>query len=73
MATAGDLGLVPPAVLSTEMPPVMGAGFDLRAAHWMIRDHSFVRTTSIDAFVATKRLSKRKRGTLDYLGVGDPT
>ena len=72
VATAGDLGLVPPAVLLTEMPPVMGSGFDLRAAHWMIRDHSFVRTTSLDAFVATKRLSKRKRATLDYLGVGDP-
>jgi len=47
-------------------------GIRLRAAHWMIRDHSFVRTTSINAFVATKRLSKTRRATLDYLGVGDP-
>src|SRR5262249_29105708 len=38
----------------------------------MIRDHSFVRTTSLNAFVATKRLAKSKRATLDYLGVGDP-
>ncbi|CAN5895181.1 hypothetical protein BH11PSE3_BH11PSE3_15710 [soil metagenome] len=63
---------VPPAVLLTEIPPAMGAGYDLRAAHWLVRDHAFVRTTSIDAFVATKRLSREKSATLDYLGVGDP-
>jgi CHAT domain-containing protein len=72
VASSGVLAQVPPAALLTEVPPAMGAGFDLRAAHWMIRDHSFVRTTSINAFVATKRLSKTKRATLDYLGVGDP-
>jgi CHAT domain len=66
------VGQVPPAALLAEVPPVLGSGFDLRAAHWMIRDHSFVRTTSISAFVATKRLSKTRRATLDYLGVGDP-
>jgi hypothetical protein len=68
----GAAGQVPPAALLAEVPPVLGAGFDLRSAHWLIRDHSFVRTSSIDAFVATKKLSKTKRATLDYLGVGDP-
>src|SRR5262245_427652 len=34
----GDLGLVPPAALLTEVPPAMGSGFDLRAAHWLVRD-----------------------------------
>ena len=72
VATADAVGQVPPAALLAEIPPALGAGFDLRAAHWMIRDHSFVRTTSINAFVATKRLAKTKRATLDYLGVGDP-
>ena len=38
----------------------------------MTFDVTFVRTSSIDAFVATKKLSKTKRATLDYLGVGDP-
>ncbi len=70
---AGALaGQVPPAALLAEVPPVLGAGYDLRKAHWLIRDHSFVRTSSIDAFVATKRLAKTRRATLDYLGVGDP-
>ena len=72
VATADVVGQVPPAALLAEVPPALGTGFDLRAAHWMIRDHSFVRTTSINAFVATKRLSKTRRASLDYLGVGDP-
>jgi CHAT domain len=69
---AGIVGQVPPAALLAEVPPGLGAGYDLRSALWLIRDHSFVRTSSIDAFVATKKLSKTKRATLDYLGVGDP-
>ena len=68
----GVAGQVPAATLLEEMPPVLGAGYDLRSARWLIREHSFVRTSSIDAFVATKKLSKTKRATLDYLGVGDP-
>jgi CHAT domain-containing protein len=72
VATNGPLDYVPPAALLADIPPKLGSGFDLRSAHWMIRDHSFVRTTSINAFVATKRLSKTKRASLDYLGVGDP-
>lgn len=63
---------IPPAALLADMPPRSGAGFDLRAAPWLIRNHSFVKTNSIDAFVAAKVLSKSKRATLDYLGVGDP-
>lgn len=63
---------VPPAALLAGMPPVLGNGYDLRAARWLIRDHAFVRTSSINAFVATKRLSRTKSATLDYLGVGDP-
>ena len=69
---AGIVGQVPPAALLAEVPPALGAGYDLRSARWLIRDRSFVRTSSIDAFVATKKLSKTKRATLDYLGVGDP-
>ena len=72
VAPDGAAGQVPPAALLAEVPPVQGAGYDLRAARWLIRNHSFVRTSSIDAFVATKKLSKAKRATLDYLGVGDP-
>ncbi len=63
---------VPPVALLAEVPPVLGNGYDLRAARWLIRDHAFVRTTSINAFVATKKLSTARRATLDYLGVGDP-
>ncbi|MBI2741827.1 MAG: CHAT domain-containing protein [Rhodospirillales bacterium] len=63
---------VPPAALLAEMPPVLGNGYDLRAAHWLIRDHAFVRTSSINAFVATKKLSRLRSATLDYLGIGDP-
>lgn len=72
VSSDGPLGRVPPAALLTEIPPAMGAGFDLRSARWLIRDHSFVTTNSLGAFVATKRLSKARRATLDYLGVGDP-
>lgn len=63
---------VPPAALLAEMPAVLGNGYDLRAARWLIRDHAFVRTSSINAFVATKRRSGTRSATLDYLGVGDP-
>jgi len=63
---------VPPAALLAEVPPALGNGYDLRAARWLIRDHAFVRTSSINAFVATKRLSRVRSATLDYLGVGDP-
>ena len=63
---------VPPAALLAEIPPVLGNGYDLRAARWLVRDHAFVRTSSINAFVATKRLSRTRSATLDYLGVGDP-
>lgn len=63
---------VPPAALLAEMPPALGNGHDLRAARWLIRDHAFVRTSSINAFVATKTLSRVRSATLDYLGVGDP-
>lgn len=69
---SGPLEQVPPAALLTELPPAMGSGFDLRAARWLIRSYSFVRTSSIGAFVAAKRLSNDKSATLDYLGVGDP-
>ncbi len=68
----GVAGQVPPAALLAEVPPVVASGYDLRSARWLIRDHSFVRTSSIDALVATKKLSRTKRATLDYLGVGDP-
>jgi CHAT domain-containing protein len=68
----GPIDQVPPAAVLVDMPPTMGAGFDLKAAHWMIRDHSFVRTSSIPAFLATKKLSKTRRASLDYLGIGDP-
>ena len=68
----GQAGRVPPAALLAEMPPTLGQGFDLRAAHWLIRDHSFVRTTSINAFVATRKLAQSRRATLDYLGIADP-
>lgn len=63
---------VPPAALLAEMPPALGNGYDLRKARWLIRDNAFVRTSSINAFVATKRLSRTRSATLDYLGVGDP-
>jgi hypothetical protein len=63
---------VPPAALLAELPPVLGNGYDLRAARWLGRDHAFVRTSSINAFVATKKLSRMRSATLDYLGVGDP-
>ena len=76
-------GQVPPAALLAEVPPVLGAGYDLRAAHWLIRDHSFVRTSSIDAFVATKRLvedqardpglSRGRRSVLSPSAAGDGT
>jgi CHAT domain len=72
VASPDTVEQVPPAALLAEMPPAMGNGYDLRAAHWMIRDHAFVRTSSINAFVATKRLSRTRSATLDYLGVADP-
>ena len=73
IAPNGPLEQVPPAALLSELPPTTGSGFDLRAARWLIRTHSFVKTSSIGAFIAAKRLSGAKSATLDYLGVGDPT
>lgn len=73
VVSSGDvLDQVPPAALLAEVPPRLGDGFDLRGARWLIRDNVFVRTTSINAFVATRRLSRARSATLDYLGVGDP-
>jgi len=70
--TGGVLAQIPPAALLAEVPPRLGTGFDLRQARWLVRDHSFIKTSSIDSFVATRKLSKYRRATLDYLGVGDP-
>jgi CHAT domain-containing protein len=72
IAPGGMAAQVPPAALLAEVLPRLGIGFDLKAARWLVRDHSFIKTSSIDAFVAAKKLSKYKRATLDYLGVGDP-
>jgi CHAT domain-containing protein len=72
LASGGVLAQIPPGALLTDVPPRLGAGFDLRAARWLVRNYAFIKTSSIDAFVATKKLSKYKRATLDYLGVGDP-
>jgi hypothetical protein len=72
VSSAGTVEQVPPAALLAEIPPALGNGYDLRAARWLVRDHAFVRTSSINAFVATKRLSRLRSATLDYLGVGDP-
>ena len=69
----GALDGIPPGVLLRERPPASArGGFNLRAAQWLAKEHAFVRTTSIAAFVATKQLSTSKRASLDYLGVGDP-
>jgi CHAT domain-containing protein len=72
IAPSAKLGEVPPAALLAEVPPRLGPGYDLGKARWMVRDHAFVKTTSINAFIATKKLSTSKRATLDYLGIGDP-
>ncbi len=72
VSSAGTVEQVPPAALLAEIPPALGNGYDLRAARWLVRDHAFVRSSSINAFVATKRLSRLRSATLDYLGVGDP-
>lgn len=72
IAPGAQLGQIPPAALLWEMPAAMGSGYDLGKAHWLIRDHAFIKTSSVTAFVASKRLSGTKRATLDYLGVGDP-
>ncbi|MBY0318002.1 MAG: CHAT domain-containing protein [Reyranella sp.] len=72
VSTRDTIVQVPPAALLAEIPPVLGTSYDLRAARWLIRDHAFVRTSSINAFVATKKLSRTRSATLDYLGVGDP-
>ena len=72
VSSPGTVEQVPPAALLAEIPPALGNGYDLRAARWLVRDHAFVRTSSINAFVATRKLSRTKSATLDYLGVGDP-
>ena len=72
VASPDTVEQVPPAALLAEVPPVLGDGYDLRAARWLIRDHAFVRTSSVNAFVATRKLSRTRSATLDYLGVGDP-
>jgi CHAT domain-containing protein len=72
IAPSAKLGEVPPAALLAEIPPRLGSGYDLGKARWMIRDHAFIKTTSINAFIATKKLSTSKRATMDYLGIGDP-
>ena len=72
IAPSAKLGEVPPAALLAEVPPRLGSGYDLGKARWMIRDHAFVKTTSINAFIATKKLATSRRATLDYLGIGDP-
>ncbi|MBV8188594.1 MAG: CHAT domain-containing protein, partial [Alphaproteobacteria bacterium] len=65
-------GDVPPAALLLEPPPKLGTGYDLSRAHWLVRDHSFVGVSSIEAFVASRRLAHQRTAVLDYLGVGDP-
>lgn len=63
---------LPPGALLAEAPPPLGSGYDLRAARWRVRDHAFVHTTSVSAFMASRRLAGTRTASLDYLGVGDP-
>lgn len=62
----------PPAALLAEVPPQRDDGPDLGAARWRVRDHAFVHTTSISAFLAARRLAGTRTAPLDYLGIGDP-
>ena len=69
---APGLRLLPPGVLLAGLPPSSAEGYDLRAAAWRVRDHAFVRASSISAFRASRRLAGTRTAPLDYLGVGDP-
>ena len=63
---------LPPGALLSQEPPALGNGYDLRAARWRVRDHAFVHTTSVSAFMAARRLAGTRTASLDYLGIGDP-
>src|SRR5581483_11519904 len=49
-----------------------GDGYDLSKAGWLINKYDFSYESSVEEFVAARKLSALSGGDLPFLGVGDP-
>lgn len=67
-----DMAGVPLAALLKDVPPRLGDGYDLGAAPWLFLDFDISYVTSIQNFIAARRLAARPAGPWMMLGVGDP-
>ena len=67
-----DFADIPLPALLDEIPPRMGDGYDLSHAAWLLNKFQFSNVSSVEEFVAARRLSKVAGGEFPFLGIGDP-
>ena len=67
-----DLADIPLSALLDEIPPRMGDGYDLSHAAWLLNKYQFSNVSSVEEFVAARRLAKVAGGEYPFLGIGDP-
>ncbi|HEY1613978.1 MAG TPA: CHAT domain-containing protein [Rhizomicrobium sp.] len=67
-----DLADIPLGALLATTPPREGEVFDLSRADWLIKKYVISNASSVEEFVASRRLSAVAGGELPFLGVGDP-
>jgi CHAT domain-containing protein len=72
VALPKELSGVPVAALLSDAPPRLGDGYDLRRAHWLIREFSFSFVVSARQYLAVTEHAPLEHAPLEYLGIGDP-
>jgi hypothetical protein len=72
VALPKELSGVPVAALLGEVPPRLGDGYDLKQAHWLIREFSFSLVVSARQYLAVVEHARLVHAPLEYLGIGDP-
>ena len=72
MALPPEFSGIPIAALLKEPPPRVNNGYELKHAHWLIRDFSFSFVVSPRHFLAIASHASRYKAPFEYLGVGDP-
>jgi len=67
-----DFAGVPVGALLKEPPGRLGDGYDLKSAHWLIKDYSFSFVISARQFIALHAQKRTSKARFEYLGIGDP-
>lgn len=67
-----DLADIPLPALLDEIPPHLGEGYDLAHAAWLLNKYQFSYVSSVEEFVAARRLASTSGAEFPFLGIGDP-